>query len=444
MRMFFLSLFLVPLSLFAQDLAVKADALLQAYHQQDQFSGTVLIAKSGKIVFEKSYGEADREKHIPNQSSTEYRIGSVSKPFTAVLIMQLHEKGLLSLQDPIMKWIPGYPKGDSISLENLLNHTSGIKSLTSMKQYYAQWIKETATLDETIGRFSNEPLQFSPGTKFQYSNSNYILLSRIAELATGKTFNQLLQQHIFYPAGMQQSGLDQNGRSSVNKAIGYDAAPETDYAIARYNDMSIMSGAGSIYSTAQDLYKFDRALKGERLISKNSKKQMFTPGLNQYRLGWEIDTVRGRLQVSHSGSIDGYLSNIIRYEAEDICIIFLSNYFKSKGAQISRALTAMVFDEPFEMPVIRNLIELPENQLKEYLGSYQMEKGPAMMVFLEDGKLKGRLGEQAAFRMQAQSQNQFYIKVIDTDVDFQLNEKGEMEMFLKQGSKTMRFIRNND
>ena len=266
MKIFLFLSFCLPLSLFSQETALKADALLQAYHQQDQFSGTVLIARSGKIIFEKSYGEADREKHISNQSSTEYRIGSVSKPLTAVLIMELQEEKLLSLQNPVSTWIPGYPKGDSILIKNLLNHTSGIKSLTSMKQYYAQWIKEPASLDETIDKFKNEPLQFNPGTKFQYSNSNYILLSRIAELATGKSFEELLQQYILKPAGMKHSGLDRNDRISANKAIGYDASPEADYATARYNDMSVMSGAGSMYSTAGDLYLFDRALKGSALL----------------------------------------------------------------------------------------------------------------------------------------------------------------------------------
>lgn len=432
---------LFPIQIYAQGLAEKADSVLKAYHQQDQFSGTVLIARSGKVVYERSYGQADRAKHFPNTSHTEYRIGSVSKTFTAVLIMQLREKGLLSLEDPVSKWLAGYPGGDSILLRHLLNHTSGIKSLTSMKQYYAQWIKEKATLDETIQKFRNEPLQFRAGTRFQYSNSNYILLSRIAELATGKSFDVLLDQYIFRPAGMLHSGLDDSGRSSRNKAIGYDTSPETDYALARFNDMSIMSGAGSIYSTALDLYRFDRALKSGKLVSEQSKKMMFTPGLGNYGLGWEIDTTRGRVQVSHSGSIDGYLANFIRYEAQDVCIIFLSNYFQSKGAQISRALTSIVFNEDFEMPVIRNLIKIPENDLMKYTGTYEIEKGPAMILFLENGLLKGRLGDQSPFKMLALGNDRFYIKPIDTDVEFTSGENGEEFLLLKQGKKSMRFTR---
>ena len=169
---------------------------------------------------------------------------------------------------------------------------------------------------------------------------------------------------------------------------------------------------------------------------------MFTPALNQYGLGWEIDTINGRVQTSHSGSIDGYLSNLVRYEKEDVCIIFLSNYFQSKGAAISKALTSIVFNEPYQMPVMRKFVDLDEKQLNKYAGTYQMEKVPAMTVFLEKGKLKGRLGEQAAFNMKALDDGRFYIKVIDTNVDFVVNGKGEMEMILKQDSRVMKFIRN--
>lgn len=435
---------LFPNVLPAQDIAAKADTLLKAYASQDQFSGTVLIAKKGKVVFLRSYGEANREKKISNSPETEYRIGSVTKQFTAALIMKLQEKNILSVKDPLSKYIPDYPKGDSVLLENLLNHTSGIKSITSMKQYYAEWIGQTATLEQTVSRFKNEAFNFSPGKKFEYSNSNYILLSYIAELATGKPFNQLMQQYIFKPLNMQHTGMDINDRLSERKAIGYQATPDNEYAVARFNDMSVLAGAGAMYSTAADLYKWYRALYKTKFLSAASLEQMFQPNQYGYGFGWQIDTVKGRVEVSHSGSIDGYKSNIIRYPAEDICIIFLSNYFESKGAQISKALTAIAFGEPYELPKQRKFIKLAEPELQKLVGTYQMEKGPQVKVFIEEGILKGKLDQQQPFRLLAESGTQFYIKPIDTDVVFQPDAEGNIqEMIFQQGKKKMVFRRGS-
>ena len=229
MKRAFLALLLVPLLSWGQtNISKKADELLSAYAKQEQFSGTVLIAKGGKVVFEKGYGYADREKQLPNSPETEFRIGSVTKPFTATLILQLQEKGKLSITDPVSKYLPEYPKGDSITIANLLNHTSGIPSITSMKQYYQVWMKEPATHELSISRFKNEPLRFSPGSKFEYSNSNYILLSYLAEKVSGKAFEELLTSELIGPLGLRQTGLDRTDRTSSRKAQGYQATSDDD------------------------------------------------------------------------------------------------------------------------------------------------------------------------------------------------------------------------
>lgn len=424
----------------AQDIAARADSLLSAYHRMDKFQGTVLIAKGGKVVFEKGYGEADRTTHRPNGPLTEFRIGSVSKPFTAILILKLQEKGLLSIQDPVSKYLPDYPKGDVILLEHLLSHTSGVKSLSSMKQYYAEWIGQPSTLPLTISRFRDEPLRFAPGTQYEYSNSNYILLSYIAEKVSGTAFEALLQQYITGPLKLAQTGMDRNHRPSAQKALGYQSSPEADYAPARFNDMSIMSGAGSLYSTARDLYRFDRALYTNQFLSAASKEQLFAVRKNNYALGWEVDSLFGRLCISHAGSIDGFLANLVRFPEQDVCIVFLSNYFDSKGAQISRDLAAITFGEAYELPKQRRFIHLPADSLQAYAGTYEMEKGPAITVFAEDGKLKGRLGEQAPFLLLPESETRFYIKAVDSEVIFSKDGAGQMvEMKMQQGKKSLVF-----
>jgi len=431
----------LPFIAFSQDIPAKADALLQAYNRLDQFSGTVLIAKRGKIIFEKGYGLADREKGLPNGVATRYRIGSVTKPFTATLILLLQEKGRLSVNDPIGRYLPGYPKGDSVTIRHLLTHTSGIQSLTSMKQYHEKWMGEKTTLPQTISYFRDAPYTFAPGTRYAYSNSNYILLSYIAEKAGGKPFEDLLQQYILGPLRMQDSGMDSNEGQGTAK--GYEAVPGTDFAPAKFIDMSLMSGAGAMYSTVRDLYRFDRALYTKELLSAASKKEAFTPFKNNYGYGWEIDTVNGRVQLSHSGAINGFLANIVRYPAEDVCIVFLSNYFESKGAAISRALTAIAFEEAFTMPRERVFLQMDAGTLKGYTGTFVMENGPGLEVFTEGGKLKGRLGAQQPFVMLPVSQKEFYIKAIDSDVHFMFNAFGVVEgLFIQQGKKQLRFKKN--
>jgi CubicO group peptidase (beta-lactamase class C family) len=253
-----------------------------------------------------------------------------------------------------------------------------------------------------------------------------------------------MQQYIFKPLNMQHTGIDVNDRLSQRKAIGYQATPDNEYAVARFNDMSVLAGAGAMYSTAADLYKWDRALYKTKFLSAASLEQMFQPNPYGYAFGWEIDTVKGRVEVSHSGSIDGYKSNIIRYPAEDVCIIFLSNYFESKGAQISKALTAIAFDEPYELPKQRKFIKLAEPELQKLVGTYQMEKGPEVRVFIEEGILKGRLDQQQPFRLLAESGTQFYIKPIDTEVVFQPDAQGNiLEMIFQQGKKKMVFRRGS-
>jgi CubicO group peptidase (beta-lactamase class C family) len=441
MRKFLLLATVLPFFSKAQDIASKADELLTAYHKQGKFTGTVLIAREGKIVFEKGYGFADRNSKVPNSPTTEFRIGSLSKPFTATLILQLQEQGRLNIKDPIRKYIPDYPKGDSITIENLLNHTSGIKSITSMKEYYEKWMAQPSTLDNTINYFKTEPLNFTPGSRFEYSNSNYILLSRIAEKASGLSFAELLQKSIMQPLKMRQSGLDQNNRASKAKAIGYALTPTDSFAVARYTDMSVLSGAGAIYTSARDLYRWDRAWYGNKLLNDASRKLMFTPAKNNYGLGWEIEQTNGRTLISHSGSIDGFLSNFMRFPDQDVCIIFLSNYFQSKGAQICKALTAIVFNEPYQLPKEKKAIALDAAIYQSYAGQYQMEKGPSLVIVFEEGKLKGKLGNQPYFEMLAEAETRFFIKGMDGDIEFTKEANKVSGVNLSNNGKTLSFRR---
>jgi len=241
------------------------------------FSGSVLIAKGDEVLVRKGYGLANIEIDVPNTPKTKFRLGSVTKQFTAMAILQLQEDELLSVNDPLSKFIPDYPEGDKITIHHLLTHTSGIPNLTDFPEL--EKIKKIKTpIEEIIKIFKNEQLEFAPGEKHQYSNSGYTLLGYIIEKASGKTYEEYLKENIFIPLNMKDSGYDHYNTVLLNRASGY--SPGKDGIVnAKYIDMSIPFGGGCLYSTVGDMYLWDRALYTDKLLSESSLNEMFTPFL---------------------------------------------------------------------------------------------------------------------------------------------------------------------
>ena len=424
----------------AQTVANKADSLLSAYYKQDLLTGTVIIARGGKVLFEKSYGMANREAGIRSNSDTQYRIGSLSKPFTAMIIMQLNEKGLLKLSDPLSKYISGFAKGDSVTIENLLNHTSGIKSLTSTSRYRSDRISIKGQAD-VLEILKAEPFAFSPGSSWQYSNSNYMLLSYIAEKLSGKPMAQLLSDFA-KKQGMKGTGMDYDGRKAAAKAIGYEAGALQDYMPIADNNVTIITGAGGVYSTASDLVRLDRALYSETILSDESKKQMFTPVKGDYALGWEIGNYKGHTELGHSGSIEGFKAMMLRYPESETCIIFLSNYWNTPGPAICEGLKAVAFGNPYSIPEARNFITLTPDQMKAYAGDYTFKGAMTMNITAESGVLLSTIKGQPVVGFKAMSGNEFYNKSNDAVIQFEKNTNGMFGSFrLVKGKQVMEWKR---
>ena len=231
--------------------------IASAQTKKNMFCGSVLVAKDGKILLSKGYGFANYSDNIPNTSTTKFKLASVSKQFTAMAIMILEEKGKLSTNDKLTKYIPDYPNGDKITIHNLLTHTSGIPDFTSMP-LFDSIMTMPFTLDREIALFKNKPLDFEPGSKHQYSNSGYLLLSYIIEKVSGKSYGDFVKENIFVPLGMKNSGLYTNKEVLKKVANGYtDNAGKIENA--QYVDMSIPSGAGALYSTVEDMFLWDQS-----------------------------------------------------------------------------------------------------------------------------------------------------------------------------------------
>lgn len=346
-------------AVFAQaDKAARIDEYLTRANQYKQFNGAALVAENGKVVYKKGLGLANMEWNIANEADTKFRIGSITKQFTSMLILQLVEAGKLKLDGKLSEYLPDYRKdvGDKVTIHHLLTHTSGIPSYTGLPKFFEDVSRDPYTPAEFVKKYTSGDLEFEPGAKFRYNNSGYFLLGAIIEKLHGKPYEQVLKENIFVPLGMKNSGFDHHDAILSKRASGYQKTP-AGYTNAPYLDMSIPYAAGSLYSTVEDLYLWDQALYGDKLISAASKELMFKPFLDNYAYGWGITkvTLGGSKEVvnsiQHSGGINGFNTIIVRYPAQKHLIVLLDN--TSQGGnlgRIGRDLTGILYNQPFELP----------------------------------------------------------------------------------------------
>lgn len=329
----------------AQDIISTTDTYLSNLVKARLFSGSVLIARNGEVLVKTGYGEADRQKHLVNTAQTKFRLGSLTKQFTAMAILILQTRGKLNVRDRICTYLSGCPTAwHQITIHHLLTHTSGIPDFARFPDFIATR-GSASTPTETIARFKDKPLDFQPGEKFSYSNSGYVVLGAIIEQASGKRYEAFLQENIFVPLQMVDSGYDHN---NGGLAIGYRDRTN----LADFIDMSVPYAAGGLYSTVEDLYRWDRALYTEKLIPKDLLDQMFTSftlipdgGGSGPGYGWFIGREGDRPVVSHTGGIQGFSSSIARYPNDKVVIIVLGNREDVNSGDIGVQLAKIVFGE---------------------------------------------------------------------------------------------------
>ncbi len=328
----------------------KLDDYLNAHLQNRSFMGSVLLARGGRILVSKGYGMANLEHDVLNTPQTKFRLGSITKQFTSMSIMQLQIKGLLNVDNTFDNYLPDYKSGDEFTIHHLLTHTSGVISFTGFPDYRKNMILPLK-LEEIIAKFKDRPLEFEPGSQFKYSNSGYILLGYVIEKVSGLSYADYAKENIFDPLGMSDTGYDSHRAVLKNRATGYIAYKER-YINSDYIDMKIPHAAGALYSTVEDLFKWDRALYTEKLIDASSREKMFTPFLNGYGYAWGIGTIFELKRISHNGGINGFVTHIGRFPEEDACVIILSNQANAKMRDIVKDVTAILFDQPYELPKI--------------------------------------------------------------------------------------------
>jgi CubicO group peptidase (beta-lactamase class C family) len=339
----------------------KLDKLISAYTEYGKFNGSVLVAEKGNVIYKKGFGLADMEWNIPNQPDTKHRLGSITKQFTATLIMQLVEQGKLKLDVPISTWLPDYPKknGDVITIHHLLTHTSGIPNMTSFPGFVKDVMRNSFSPVQLVNISADSTLQFKPGERFAYSNSGYILLGYIIEKITGKPYQQVLQENIFTPLKMKNTGNDHHRTLLKNRASGYEKNGRL-YVNADFIDMSVPYAAGSMYSTVEDLYLWDQALYGNQLLRKENMELLFTKhipsGGGHYGYGWGVgemtlgNTAERIGTVGHGGGINGFNTQITRIPSDRSFIVLLNNTGGAPLNEMTSAIAAILYDKPYDLP----------------------------------------------------------------------------------------------
>jgi len=353
-----LTILVFQVSVLAQDRIRQIDDLLARYHTYQQFNGAALVAENGKVLYKKGFGLANMEWNIPNEPDTKFRLGSITKQFTATLILQLVQQGKIKLDGKVSDYLPEYRKdtGSRMTIHHLLSHTSGVPNYTAQPGFFANVSRNPFTVDDFVKQYASGDLEFEPGTKFNYSNSGYFLLGDIIEKVTGRPYEQVLKENILDPLGMKNTGYDHYGTVLSKRAAGY-IKTQNGYENAAYLDMSIPYAAGSIYSTVEDLFLWDQALYGEKILSAASKELMFKPNLENYGYGFGIRKASlGPNKISvpvieHNGGINGFSTIIVRLVGDKRLIVLLDNTSQGRYLDgMALAVTNILYGQPYETP----------------------------------------------------------------------------------------------
>jgi CubicO group peptidase (beta-lactamase class C family) len=421
--------------------AKRMEQIVQDSVTSQHFMGAVLVERDGNAILDKGYGSADLEWKIPNAPDTRFRLGSITKQFTAAGILLLEERGKLKVEDPISKYMPDEPAAwKNITFFHLLTHTSGIPSFTSFPDYN-ELQSRPVTPEQLVARFRDKPLDFQPGEKWNYSNSGYALLGYLLEKISGEKYCDFLQQNIFAPLAMHDTGCDSNSMVLPRRASGYTPGPH-GLENASYIDMTVPFSAGELYSTTGDLRRWQQALFGGKLLNPASLKKMTTPFKENYGFGLEIQTIKGHERISHGGGINGFNTFEACYPQEELSVIVLSNVNGNSPEEISDRLASIMHNEPVVLPSERKEVPVPIATLSRYVGVYQIAPKFALTIALQGDHLTAQGTDQPSAPIYASSPTRFFSRVVDAEIEFFTDATGKVDhLVLYQGGHEVKGIK---
>ncbi len=405
--------------------SVRMEQIVQYHVASGAFTGTVLVARGDEVLLNKGYGAANLERGVANDPATRFRLGSLTKQFTAAAILLLEEKGKLKLSDPVKVHLPDAPAAwDRITLFHLLTNTSGIPSYTDFPDYDASRSRAT-TPEKLVARFRDKPLAFAPGEQWHYSNSGYVLLGYLIERISGQTYARFLQESIFSPLGLKDTGYDSSAAVLPHRACGYVPTAKGPVGAGAL-DMSVPFAAGALYSTTGDLWRWERALFGGRLLTAESLRKMTTPFLQSYALGVGSLTAGGRRMIVHSGEIEGFNSYLAYYPDSRVTVAVLANLNGAAADQLGNQLGAVAHGQSIRLPSERQPVAVARAILEQYAGTYVLQPDFEITVSLDGDQLVEQATGQPKISLFAESETRFFIKEQEVEFEFRRDEKGRV------------------
>ncbi len=409
----------------------RMDQVVASYARQGTFMGTVLVAEGDRVLLSKGYGFANVEWQIPLQPDAEFHLASVSKQFTAAVVLMLQDDGTLLVTSPVSRYLPDAPKAWSdITVENLLTHTSGLKDFTDDPRF-SVWSMSSQTLSEQKAFIFGYPVTFKPGSKFVYCNTNYMLLAMIVEAVSGRPFRDVVQQRIFSKLGMAHTGSDTDALLLPHRAQGYrqHAAALERVREASFSAPSSVDGGAGLYSTTGDLLLWERALFGGKVVNKASLAWMTRQGLGNYGAGIFHDERQGEAVIEHSGAMEGFTTEVCYVPGRQWTVVVLSNREHSPKGLIAGQLLDILFGVPV---VVGNELSptIPLNKLEQLAGRYAFPSNapdePVTLSF-SDKTLFVRQGERAGRAIyEGTWGGKLRFAVPDMDTEFQMDVREQV------------------
>jgi CubicO group peptidase (beta-lactamase class C family) len=416
----------------AAPLRKRLEQIASSYTDGNVFMGSVLVVRGDEILLNKGYGKANLEKNIPNDPDTKFRIGSLTKQFTAALVLLLQQDGKLRIEDPVRKYLPDAPKSwDKITLIELLGHNSGIPEIQSDLRFRS-WAMSPHTHAEELALFKDRPLNFEPGSKNEYSNSNYLVLGAVIEKVTGEDFGTLLRNRVFKPLGMNDSGVDKDGLVLSKRAQGYNN-DNGRLVPAPSESMSVPWSAGSIYSTANDLMRWERGLFGGKVLSQSSLKAMTTSGKVSHGLGVGVSMEDGVKVVDHNGAIEGFVAHMAYVPEPRITVIVLSNVFGGAPPAMGDQLVETMLGKTVVLARERKAVPITNEDLARFAGTYLMSSGRTFTFTVKANALElDASGEIMPLLYQGieAGHPRFYVAVTNGEIEFVPDPAGAMTTIL--------------
>jgi CubicO group peptidase (beta-lactamase class C family) len=393
----------------------------------------ILISKDGQVIYKNAFGYADIENDIKMNPDMRFKIGSITKQFTGVAILKLQEAGKLSVEDKLSKYIPDFPRGNEVSIHHLLTHTSGIHSYTNSPDFLSKVLKPISE-DDLVAMLKKEPYDFNPGESFLYNNTAYVLLGYIIHKASGVEYGEYLKKTFFEPLGMTNTGYSASGLKIDNLATGYDRLG-AGYVPSPVWDLSWAGGAGALYSTIDDLQKWNEALFNGRILQEKSLKTGLTsvvlnngqhPQQGEYGYGWFMNDFRGLRRIAHGGGLAGYISELTRYPSENMTVVMLTNMSPPEQNIDPNTLSKFyLWTKLAPQPSIRP--GGPEADISQYPGRYDFGNGMVMVISSGDAnRLFAQLTGQQKFEIFSQGNGEYYWKVVDARIKFERDESGKV------------------